>query len=578
MMPNDHINDSIVATDLFPRSGAGNPYPNQFFDMSQAYMPPNIKELFKWCTFYYYNSPLIGSALKKVARYPITDLIIEDESEKIRVLWDNILNKTLKIKNVAMEINLDYFVYGNAFLSMHFPFSRYLICRSCNKRFDVRDANWTFQTNHKSEDAFKLQCSCGHHGPADLKDVQFKNKNGVRLIRWNPENISIKYNEYTGNYTYLYTVPAKLKRAIQAGDKDIVSDLPKVVIDAVVNNRMIRLNPDRFKHLKMPTLAEKDSGWGKPLIIHVLKDMWYFYTLRRAQEAIALEHIVPLDVIYPMPNAQQDPYMHADLGSWRNEVRNIVDKHRRDPNFKGISPVPVGFARMGGDGKMMLMGPELQYLTQTIVGGMGLPQEFLFGGLNWTGSSVSLRTLENDFIQNRTQLLDVVNWIISEMAIMLDLPKPKSVKFSDFRMADDIQRNQQLIGLNAQKKISDQTMLTELGYDYEQEKKKMIEEAYLESHIEEIRQKGAARASGESMMIQNNYQKRMQELAQQAQAKAQARVSQMGFNQVNIGEEVQAVDPQAAQQDAPQTPPPKQPEVDMSAMPEKNIPRRQGSV
>ena len=47
----------------------------------------------------------------------------------------------------------------------------------------------------------------------------------------------------------------------------------------------------------------------------------------------------------------------------------------------------------------MLLTPELNYLTQTIVGGMGIPQEFLFGGLNFTGSSISLRTLRNNFIQ-----------------------------------------------------------------------------------------------------------------------------------------------------------------------------------
>jgi hypothetical protein len=240
--------------------------------------------------------------------------------------------------------------------------------------------------------------------------------------------------------------------------------------------------------------------------------MYYFYTLRRAQEAIALEHIVPFDIIYPMPNAQQDPYVHSNLSGWKAQIENMIKKHRKDPNFKGVIPIPVGFGRLGGDGKAMMLAPELNYLTQTIVGGMGIPQEFLFGGLNWTGSSVSLRTLENDFIQNRGQLLRMLTWMTSKIRVHLGWPVIKKMRMADFRMADDVQRNQQLIGLNAQQKVSNHTLLTELGFDYEKETKKIMEEIYIENYIQEIRQKGVAKTQGESSLIGYNYQKKLQDL------------------------------------------------------------------
>ncbi len=102
-----------------------------------------------------------------------------------------------------------------------------------------------------------------------------------------------------------------------------------------------------------------------------------------------------------------------------HQSERIVDRHRRDPNFKAVIPIPIGIGRIGGDGKAMMLTPELNYLTQTIVGGMGIPQEFLFGGLNFTGSSISLRTLENDFIQNRSQLIDLVFWIKDKARIKI---------------------------------------------------------------------------------------------------------------------------------------------------------------
>lgn len=517
-------------------SSRGARYPNQFFDLSQQYMPPTIKELFRWCTFYFYNSPLIGAAIKKVSRYPITDLVFEDEHESTRDLWSKVLVDYLKIKDRLMEVNLDYHVYGNSFVSLHLPFTRFLICKSCKHRQPIRQWNWSFRASVHS---FSGTCSsCNHTGDVDVKDVPYRDLKGVKVIRWNPENMQIKFNEYTGRYVYMYMVPAKLKNAILRGDKDILEDIPLVVLEAIRKRRLIRFSEDNLIHLKNPTLAEQDQGWGKPAIIHVLKDMFYFYTLRRAQEAIALEHIVPFDVIYPLPNAQQDPYIHTDLASWRTQVESVIEKHRRDPNFKAVIPIPVGFGRLGGDGKALLLSPELNYLTQTVVGGMGIPSEMLMGGMSWSGSSVTLRMLENDFIQNRSQLLDLVYWIKNKLRIWMTLPDCKKMKFADFRMADDVQKNQQLIGLNAQGKVSDQTLLTELGYDYDQEVKKMLEEIYVKNYMMDLQSKGGAKSQGEAQLIQFNYQQKLQELANKAQEEAQKKL------QENVGEMGQLGDQQ----------------------------------
>ena len=523
----------------------GDRYPNQFFDMAQQYMPPTIKELFRWCTFYYYNSPLIGSAIKKISRYPITDLIFEHEHESIRSSWKKLLVDELKLKDRLMEVNLDYHVYGNAFVSIHLPFTRFLTCKACGHSQPIKQWDWSFKGLDYMFTGNCPRCMTG--GPLDVKDVPYKDRKGIRIIRWNPQNIHIKHNDYTGRYTYMYSVPGKLKNAVFRGDKDILEDIPLVLIEALRKRRMIRLNPDAVKHLKNPTLAEQDQGWGKPSIIHVLKDMYYFYTLRRAQEAIALEHIIPFDILYPQPNAQMDPFVHTDLGDWKHKLENIVKKHRRDPNYKAVIPIPVGFGRIGGDGKALMLAPELNYLTQTIVGGMGIPQEFLFGGLNFTGSSISLRTLENDFIQNRSQLLDLTLWIKDKIRIWMGYADLKSVRFADFRMADDVQRNQQLVGLNAQGKLSDNTMLTELGFDHEEETKKIIEELFLKNYIMDLQSKGAAKSQGEAQMINFNYQQKIQELAEKAQLNAQQRMREMQRGTGIPSNVTESIPPQAQQ-------------------------------
>jgi hypothetical protein len=155
--------------------------------------------------------------------------------------------------------------------------------------------------------------------------------------------------------------------------------------------------------------------------------------------------------------------------------------------------------------------------------------------LNLTGSSVSLRTLENDFIQNRSQLLDLTLWVKDKVRIWLSCPDLTDVRFADFRMADDIQRNQQLIGLNAQGKLSDQTMLTELGYNFEEEVKKRLEEIHIQNYMQELLIKGQARGQGEAQIIASNFQQKMQEMAMKAQESAQTKMqASMSHDNANV--------------------------------------------
>jgi len=511
-----HLTDHV-------RSGAR--YPNPFFDLSQQYAPRTIKELFEWCTFFFYTNPLIGSTISKISRYPITDLVIDEDDAKVKDLWNDFYYEHLKVKDRMMEVNLDLNVYGNAFVSLHLPFTRMLVCGNCGTKTDIKETNWKWQN-------FKFcyicpNCKKPAEGdpakPESITDIPYRSVEDIKVIRWNPENITIKYNEATGRSVYYYSPSSMLRQQVNQGDEDILEDIPLLFIRAIKESRVIKLSTPNIFHLKRPTLAEKDMGWGKPLIYQVLKDIYYLYTLRRAQEAIANEHIVPFDILYPQPNAQMDPFVHTDLGNWRSQVEDQIKKHRWDPNYKAIIPVPIGFGRLGGNGKNLMLTPELNYLNQIIVGGMGIPSEFLFGGLNWTGSSVTLRSLQNDFLHNQTQLLDLVNWVTRKVSLFLKRNKPKKVRFLDFKMADDVQKIQQMIGLNAARKVSDDTLLTELGLDYEKEKKKIVEEIQDQNEIQDIIARAQAKTSGESQIIQYNYQEKLEELKRKSMKKLEAK-------------------------------------------------------
>src|SRR5579862_6533299 len=62
-------------------------YPSPFFDVAHTFLPTTIKQLFKWCRYYFLTNPLINATVFKLSEYPVTDIIIEHESPSIVKLW-----------------------------------------------------------------------------------------------------------------------------------------------------------------------------------------------------------------------------------------------------------------------------------------------------------------------------------------------------------------------------------------------------------------------------------------------------------------------------------------------------------
>jgi len=502
-------------------------------------MPPTVKELFRWCQYFFYKDPMIGSVVTKIAEYPVTNFIYNADQKHVRDAWENVLEDTLNLKPFLIEIGLDYFAYGNAFVSLNTPFMRWLGCPECKHMHKL--ANPKFQYTFRNYE-FTFECEgCHQNVTGKIIDRSIRDKSGINFVRWDPRNIDIHYNPITGRSKYRYKIPNKIRKAIQNGSREILVDIPEVFLLSLKKKRDIALSDQNLYHFKRPTLAEQDMGWGKPLIIHSMGRMFYLYVLRRAQEAIALQRIMPLEFIFPQSNGSEDPYQHVNLSSWQGTVQEEIRNWRTDPNYISVVAVPLGFERLGGDGRALLLGPEIEVTNKEITGGMGVPLEFVFGGLSWSGSSVSLRTLENHFLMYRRLLLRFVNWTKNKLQLYLGLPDV-DIGFTEFKMADDIQRKQIVIQLNAANKISDHTMLTELGFDYDDEISMIEKETEQRNRIQALTQKAQTEAQGEAQILQAKYQARAQEAFQEAQG------AQSGGQQ---GMEGQAQDQASAKGDAP---------------------------
>lgn len=489
-------------------------YPSPFFDVAHTYLPTTVKQLFKFCRYYFLTNPLINAIICKLAEYPVTDIIIDHEDPEVVRRWTEYFNETIRFRSFQIECGLDYHCYGTSAVSLSFPFQKYLTCTSCGFSEQARKIreHWIYSSSE-----FRLTCPrCGATGAATPKDWYYRDASSIRPVRWNVEDIEVSYNDITGECTYFYTMPAPIRADITLGKKDIVEGMPQIFLQAIRQEKGVVFSKANLFTMKRATLAFQDRGWGIPLILPVLKDAFYLQIMKKAQEAILLEHIVPLRILFPQAaSGTTDPFTTINLLDWRDQVAMEIARWRHDNNYIPIMPLPLGNQTIGGDGKALLMSQEMQMLGEQIIMGMGVPREFLQGGLSYAGTNVSMRMLENAFLSFIGRQRQMANWVMSMVAHFMGWPKV-NVRFKPFKMADDMQRKSYLFQLNQANKISDTTLLSDADLDIEEENDIMLQESSRRLAAVKKQQLAMAEIQGESQIIMMKMQAKAQQAQQQA--------------------------------------------------------------
>jgi len=499
--------------------GFGIRYPSPFFDIAQQFLPENVHQLHTWCRYYFLTNPIINAACAKMAEYPVTRLIYDTEDEALQKHC-HALEKRLRLRQFQVEIGLDYFVYGNGFASIWFPMIKWIRCKKCGQRYRAEKHRSRYTWKNQK---FFLKCGCGHQDYADQVDTFPKSPRDIRLIRWNPENIEIKHNEINGMSKYYYKLPRRIVNDIKIGDPDTIENLPLEFLEAARKSRALLFGTDNFYHLKRPTIAQKDQGWGTPLIFSLLKEAFNMQVMKKAQETLLLEHVVPLRVVYPGPSTggNDAPYGSYNLSNWKAKISAELNIWKRDHNYIPILPVNVGFQQWGGTAKALILHQEFRLAAEQMLAGAGIPVEFIFGGLQWTGTNTSLRALENMFEGYNGQRHELINdFILGKIFSHMEWPKVNA-RFDRFKMADDLQRSMFYLQMNQAQKISDRRFLEEVGEDFDKETRRMGEELKRQLSTNRKMQVATADIQGEAQLRQGRYQAKAMELQAAAQMEGQ---------------------------------------------------------
>ena len=501
-------------------------YPSPFFDLATSSMPDNLDELLDWCIYYYLATPLIPAVINKLSTYPITSIIVESEDQSNKDKWLKFLKQRLNVAYKMYENNLDYFLLGASYSSIYIPFKRFLICSECQTTVPMNGAKWevSFKRKNKKSSSklpdFTMKCDiCGKNTSATIKDQSIPDWSGIAVVRYSPRDIKPLRDPLSGRCKYLWTIPQRYIQTIKSGrHPDFIERCPSEVLEAINHDGKMLLSDQNIYEMRRPAISGCSDDRGAPLVLHALKWTYYLSQLQKAQEAIAHEKIIPLDIFFPANSGTTSatPSQALGMNNFTSKLEEGMRAHRKDPGHKIIMPIPTGNVRLGGDGRALMLAAEIDWVSKQIIASMGVPIEFVFGGLTWTGSSITLRMLENSMIGIRDNSQLWLQWVVDKVAAAFNITAPVA-KMAELKMADDVQRQQILMNLEATEKIATSTLLSQFDLDFFAESDKILSEADIKAKLIINSAVTSAKAQGTAAMVQNDFMMRSQ-LMQNAQS------------------------------------------------------------
>lgn len=548
-----------------------NLYPSPLFSLSDFYLPDNIKEVFNFCKRLAMTNHIVSSVLHKLAEAPITELEYDHENESVRKRYSHHFEEDLNIREVLLEQIMDLVTYSNSFASYEVPVTRYLVSPAVHEdvrsklkwaerdglpkkererrraqfdgwyneqagvgrrkkgiinRFRIETIDWTLHGGRH----FSGECPVtGKHVKFERVDRHYASPSNVSIKRWDPNRITIHHNDLTGKSKYFYKMKNSTRKLIEKGDRDMYNEVPWAYIEAALDKRNVRIRNENLYHLSNVKISGAFPGWGVPRLFSAFKLIFYYLTLLKANESIAVGKIHDLNILFPSSSgmgqmAGVDPSSATSGAKFNRHIAGILKRHQKDPNFVGVAPFPIGSVSLFGQGRMQLVSQELEPITRAITTTMGLPYDLLYGGGAYTGQAVANRLFNAQNGLHRNRFNEMLGFFVNRTSAALgrkNYPNNAEVKLKAPQGPDDVQKNQTIVNLGMNQVASATSTLKAVGLDWEAEKKNLIEEAKDRAMIRKIQAMAEAKAQGEQQEIMQRTQARLERQQMQRQQRMQ---------------------------------------------------------
>ena len=495
-------NPYLGSSGYFGKGGDAS-FADPFQDIATTQMPTTMKSALWWSEYIWTVMGTYRMAMERIVSYFVTEIELGgDASDDEKDKYKDFMNEQLDALSFLWIMLRDRLCYGNAFASIIVPFRRFLRCPKTGDLYPLKVVYYNF--NFEFTGDFKFVATCpktGWRGPWHVVDKPREESDHLILKRWSPHEMELLHDPYTDEVAYLWRIPEYYKRMVKEGNLYHLERASKQVLEAIQHDKLFRFHPDAIHHMKEQTLAGiRNMGWGLPRSLVNYRQIWYVQVLRRYNEAIALDYVIPFRLITPEARSgggaamgSQDPMATYNAGDFRSQIRHMLNKRRRDPASWQTLPFPVNYQMLGGDASQLAPTELITQGFDTLLNETGTPVEFYNGSMSMQAAPVALRLFESTHRQLVSDANRFLQWTTNTVSRVMSW-EIVDCTLKRVTIADDMAKQTAALQLMMAQQLSGTSGLAAIGYDWETEQQRIADEARKQQELQARAQEEAEQA------------------------------------------------------------------------------------
>jgi len=323
-----------------------------------------------------------------------------------------------------------------------------------------------------------------------VKDHSHTDMNLVNITRWNIHYIRLAHSMISNRSEIYLRIPDDYKEALEKGNPVAIADTPIEFINALKKTKkgvkgtgtsaedfIFKFNADEVLHIKEESLCGiSNMGWGIPRVLSAMHDMFYVQILRKYNQALALDYVVPVRVLTPKATANQDPLLSANASNVAGQMHGMIKEHQKDPTKWNILPFPIEYQALSGEGLTANTKPLIDQAMANQMNSLGVPQDLFLGNLQIQAAPTALRLYEQTWNHLALAYNQVIKWIANKVGVFMGWEEGSDVKLMKVTLADSLEKKQVWLQMMSGGMMSKETAMRPWGVDPYEEQRKVISE------------------------------------------------------------------------------------------------------
>jgi hypothetical protein len=401
------------------------------FQLANLNLPRDRVTMNAWNRIFYDTHPLVRNAINLHASYPISKINIVHPVKEIQEFFLQMAEK-IDLYSIVYGVSLEFWKLGEVF-----PYAE----------LDRETGTWK------------------------------------RVTILNPDYVHVK-KAAIGDQVIISLKPdATLQRLVNSNsptDIALKKRLPPHIIDAVKKGQTIPLDNINVSHLKL--LSSPYDTRGTSVIVSTYKDLMLYDKLRESKFAQADGMVNPLTLVKLGGNEYRPT--QSDIEA----MRIALEEAQYDKDFKIVTHDGVTIERIGFSGSILEINTDIEHILSNIYTGLMVPKSLMDQeSVTYSNSSIGLEVLRQryDIFRNMikkwleqkifapiAEIQDFFNYKDGQK--VLQVP---TVDFNHMNLYDMNDYIQNIGNFVSNKQVSLQTLYRSLGLSYDEERRRLKEEA-----------------------------------------------------------------------------------------------------